>query len=279
MPTINLSGTNQLLLEINPGANQKEQNLFNNLAEYYFHVSPDIENPLLDVTFDGKRVINRELVSAKPNILVQLSDENQFLALDDTSLVAIFLQYPGEDERLLNFENNNQLQFVPASTLDNKAKIMFQPNLTKDGIYKLRVRANDKSGNASGANDYEIEFEVVNKSTVTKLLNYPNPFSTSTRFVFTLTGSRVPDQIQIQIMTVTGKVVREIDEIELGPISIGNNITEFAWDGKDEFGDQLANGVYLYRVKMKINGSNIENRDSNADQFFKKDFGKMYLLR
>ena len=80
-------------------------------------------------------------------------------------------------------------------------------------------------------------------------------------------------------MTVTGKVVREIDEIELGPISIGNNITEFAWDGKDEFGDQLANGVYLYRVKMKINGSNIENRDSNADQFFKKDFGKMYLLR
>ena len=210
---------------------------------------------------------------------MQLSDENQFLALDDTSLVAIFLQYPGEDERLLNFENNNQLQFVPASTLDNKAKIMFQPNLIKDGIYKLRVRANDKSGNASGANDYEIEFEVVNKSTVTKLLNYPNPFSTSTRFVFTLTGFRVPDQIQIQIMTVTGKVVREIDEIELGPISIGNNITEFAWDGKDEFGDQLANGVYLYRVKMKIKGSNIENRDSNADQFFKKDFGKMYLLR
>jgi len=125
----------------------------------------------------------------------------------------------------------------------------------------------------------QVEFEAINKAMVTNMLNYPNPFSTSTRFVFTLTGSEIPQEVQIQIMTVTGKVVQEIDEMELGPLRIGNNMTEFAWDGKDEFGDQLANGVYLYRVKMKLNGTNIDRRESSVDKSFVRNFGKMYLLR
>jgi len=111
------------------------------------------------------------------------------------------------------------------------------------------------------------------------MMNYPNPFSTSTRFVFTLTGTEVPDDIIIQIMTVSGRVIREITEDELGLIRIGRNITEYAWDGHDEFGDPLANGVYLYQVKAKIQGEDIKNRESGADQYFKKNFGKMYLMR
>jgi flagellar hook assembly protein FlgD len=111
------------------------------------------------------------------------------------------------------------------------------------------------------------------------VINYPNPFSTSTRFVFTLTGSEIPEYFKIQIMTVTGKVIREIMRDELGPIHIGRNITEYAWNGRDEFGDQLANGVYLYRVLTKLNGQNIEKRTTEADQYFTKGWGKMYLMR
>ena len=111
------------------------------------------------------------------------------------------------------------------------------------------------------------------------LIILKNYYKIPTRFVFTLTGSEIPQEVQIQIMTVTGKVVREIDEMELGPLRIGNNMTEFAWDGKDEFGDQLANGVYLYRVKMKLNGTNIDRRESSVDKSFVRNFGKMYLLR
>jgi flagellar hook assembly protein FlgD len=80
-------------------------------------------------------------------------------------------------------------------------------------------------------------------------------------------------------MTVTGKVVREITEDQLGPIHIGRNITEYAWDGKDEFGDQLANGVYLYRVLSEIKGEKIKHRETDGDKYFKKEFGKMYLMR
>jgi flagellar hook assembly protein FlgD len=110
-------------------------------------------------------------------------------------------------------------------------------------------------------------------------LNYPNPFSTSTRFVFTLTGNEIPDVFTIQIMTITGKVVREIDKDELGNIHIGRNVTDYAWDGLDEFGDPLANGVYLYRVITRNNGEAIEQRESGADPYITNGWGKMYLMR
>lgn len=281
IPTLQLQGRQNVSLELNPQRMIKESHYFNNRGEFSFYVKDDRLNPLLDVTFDGRHIMNGELVSAKPEIRMRLEDDNQFLAVEDTSSFSIFLRLPSGDEKLVNFEGSQlgQLDFIPAQLPENVAEVRFRPNLSDDGMYRLRVQAKDASGNASGKNDYQVEFEVVNRSTVTHLLNYPNPFSTSTRFVFTLTGSQIPDQMQIQIMTITGKVVREIDQYELGPIRIGNNITEFAWDGKDEFGDQLANGIYLYRVKMRINGNSIEHRSSEVDEYFTKEFGKMYLLR
>jgi flagellar hook assembly protein FlgD len=80
-------------------------------------------------------------------------------------------------------------------------------------------------------------------------------------------------------MTISGKVVKEIFEDELGPLRIGKNITQYAWDGRDQFGDQLANGVYLYRVLTKLNGENIKRKETSADGFFKNGWGKMYLIR
>ena len=61
-------------------------------------------------------------------------------------------------------------------------------------------------------------------------------------------------------MTITGKVVREITQEELGPIHIGKNVTEFAWDGTDNYGDKLGNGVYLYKVKIQSNFNDFEHR-------------------
>lgn len=83
----------------------------------------------------------------------------------------------------------------------------------------------------------------------------------------------------IQIMTISGRLVRELNQDEIGPIRIGNNITEFAWGGTDEFGDQLANGVYFYRVIMETIGEKFEHRNTSADGAFKNGFGKLYILR
>ena len=171
------------------------------------------------------------------------------------------------------------MEFIPAGKNRNKAKVELRPVLTQDGRYGMRVQATDRSNNESGDVDYRINFEVINRSTITNLMNYPNPFSTSTRFVFVLTGSKVPDNMHIQIMTISGKIVKDIHMSELGPIRIGRNITQYAWDGRDEYGDKLANGVYLYRVNTRLNGESIEHRSTSADGFFKQGFGKMVILR
>ena len=74
-------------------------------------------------------------------------------------------------------------------------------------------------------------------------------------------------------------MVREILQDEIGSIHIGNNITDYAWDGKDEFGDRLANGVYLYRVLVRKDGAYMEQRATAGDKAFTKGYGKLYILR
>jgi flagellar hook assembly protein FlgD len=117
---------------------------------------------------------------------------------------------------------------------------------------------------------------------ISNLLNYPNPFTTSTSFVFTLTGTEVPQNMRIQILTITGKIVKEVTMNELGPIHIGRNITEFKWDGTDMYGAKLANGVYLYRVLTNLNGKALDKykiESDNTDKYFNKGYGKMVLIR
>ncbi|MBI2269929.1 MAG: hypothetical protein HYU69_06160 [Bacteroidetes bacterium] len=279
--TEGFAGYNNLWVEVNPVGKPKsqlEQYHFNNIMSLGFTVSSDHINPLLDVTFDGIHILDRDIVSAKPSILVKLKDENKFLALNSPDDFAVFIKKPSSSAtEPVAF--GSQLTFTPAVLPNNSCKINYTPSFAEDGIYELTVQAKDRSGNLSGSLDYKTRFEVITKSTITELMNYPNPFSTATRFVFTLTGTEIPDNLKVQIMTVTGKVVREITRDQLGPIHIGRNITEYAWDGKDEFGDQLGNGIYLYHVQTRLNGASIEKRASGADAFFTRGFGKMYLMR
>jgi hypothetical protein len=289
--TMGLGGANTLIIEANPidtltGAyHQLEQYHFNNTVQVRFNVERDITNPLLDVTFDGVHILDGDLVSARPEVLISLNDENTVLLLDspsDTTHFKVFLTRPGAGIERLYFRDGSgmeNMQFIPANGPQNEAKILYRPHFAQDGVYQLTVEAKDRSNNQSGDNQYRIRFEVITRPTITEVLNYPNPFTTNTRFVFTVTGHQVPTYMKIQILTVTGRVVREIGMHELGTIRIGRNMTEYAWDGTDQFGDRLARGVYLYRVIAKLNGEDIEYRSTTASEYFHKGFGKMYLLK
>ena len=260
-----------------------EQFSFNNIGVLPFHVSVDNKNPLLDVTFDGTHILDGDLVSAKPNILISLRDDNPFLALNDTALFKVFVEYPNQQTRQF-YVDGDVLTFYPAEESEletkNEAQLEFKPIFEEDGRYQLIVRAKDESGNDSGDYEYRVAFEIINRQMVSNVLNYPNPFSTSTQFVFTMTGAELPDFMKIQIMTAAGKIVKEITQDELGPIRIGHNITEFKWDGTDEYGDRLANGVYLYRViTRKSDGELYENYDVGTDQYFESGIGKLVIMR
>lgn len=274
----------QLLVEINPEGDQPEKHQFNNIGLIDFKVQKDAINPLLDVTFDGIHIMNKDIVSGQPEIVITLLDENPYLSVADLDNFSIILKHPQLPNGNIELTPlTTDMQFYPPDPSrigqENRARIVINADLEFDGEYTLFVSATDQSGNNSGEQSYSVDFEVINKSSISHLLNYPNPFSTSTQFVFTMTGRELPDYMKIQILTVTGKVVREIGMEELGQLRIGVNRTSYAWDGKDEFGDQLANGVYLYRVITQKDGKNLERYSTRNDYMFRQGFGKMYLMR
>lgn len=249
-------------------------------ASNYLQVEADELNPILDITFDGAHILNGDIVSPNPQIQIIMKDHESTLRKTDTTGINVRLK-TGDDSTFERVQfSSDQLSFSPA-TADEDFSMLFRPGPLEDGTYTMSVDATDESGNrASDFEDaYEIRFEVINESSITHFYPYPNPFSTSTRFVFTLTGTDIPDEIKIQIMTVTGRVVREILQDEIGPVRVGNNITQYAWDGRDEYGNLLANGVYFYRVITNVNGQSVNRRNTGADQAFSNGYGKLYILR
>ncbi len=286
--TKDYSGINTLFIEVNPANSQPEQFHFNNFLYKNFYIISDLSSPLLDVTFDNVHILNEDIVSAKPHIQMKLKDDAKSLRLDDTTLFNVQLRYP-DGSLHPYFFSTDTLRFTPApvSGTDNTATVDFYPVFTKQfnpegDEYQLIVTAKDKSGNYSGSSQYRVSFKIITKPMISNMLNYPNPFTTSTAFVFTITGSDVPQNIKIQILTITGKIVREITKDELGPLHVGRNITEFKWDGTDMYGQRLANGVYIYHVVTNLNGKSLDKYKSasdNTDQYFNQGYGKMYLMR
>lgn len=288
LDTLNLSGKCRFYIELNPNFDQREQYAFNNLYIQDFYIVQDKKNPILDVTFDGKHITDLDITSPTPTIVAQLKDENTNLAMVDTSTFEVRFAIAGSGSSITPVKipiSDPRITWEKASLPTNKAKLTFRPGPlddSGDGYYRLQIQGKDARGNLSGKGNsyYDITFKVVNEKTITNVLNYPNPFSTSTRFVYTLTGDELPDFFQIHIYTITGKLVKVIDLVDLGEMHYGKNITNYAWDGTDEYGDKLANGVYLYRVVSKSKSTLKESSlDDKTDKMFKADWGKMYIMR
>ncbi len=280
--TKNLIGNNTIYLMFNSDSSQPEQYLFNNFVYNPLYVKADNYTPSMDVTFDGVHILNHDIVSASPHILIKMQETSQSLALSDTSLINVQVVFP--DGTTHQYSYKDLLNFTPANLAagQNTASVEFAPSFPQDGEYQLIVSGKNANGIPAGSSSYQVLFDVVNKAMISNLLNYPNPFTSSTAFVFTVTGSQPPQNIRIEILTITGKIVKEITSADLGPIHVGRNITEYKWDGTDTYGQKLANGVYLYRVLTNLNGKSLSEYKAtgdNTDSYFTKGYGKMYLMR
>lgn len=116
-----------------------------------------------------------------------------------------------------------------------------------EGRHKLTVKVWDILNNSS---QESIEFIVVNSAelAIKHVLNYPNPFTTHTSFFFEQNQPENILDIQIQIFTVSGKMVKNIRQ----SVSMnGFRSDAIEWDGRDDFGDKLAKGVYLYKLRVR----------------------------
>ena len=98
------------------------------------------------------------------------------------------------------------------------------------------------------------------------VLNYPNPFTTYTEFQFEHNRANQPMDIQIQVFTVSGKLVKTINTTK---VPNGNRVTGIAWNGLDDYGDKIGKGVYVYRVKVR----------TQADNVLAEKYEKLVILR
>ncbi|MBD0404210.1 C25 family cysteine peptidase [Flammeovirga sp. EKP202] len=301
-PSKRLFGSTNISAVANSDKNQLE--IFynnNNSRTNNIYITSDSINPLIEVLFDGTRIIDGDIISPSANVNISLIDENPFISLEDNlisnndTIITAFITPQDGATVPVNLASsttesiNNQNHIITNFSISESVplELLDSDGMLSSGRYLLEVNAKDPSGNNSGYGSTDgkaprltIHFEINKEASITNFYPYPNPFSDKVRFVFQVTGVEVPNEMKIQIMTVTGRVVREIFKDELGPIRVGNNITEYAWDGKDEFGDQLANGVYLYRVIIpQKNNGDFKHNSTSSDHMFKHNIGKLYLLR
>ena len=139
----------------------------------------------------------------------------------------------------------------------------------------FRARCQDAAGNANPSKEdpYTFSFRVQTEAEVESLYPYPNPMNNFTTFMFKLRGadpSLVEDML-IRIYTISGRLVREFDlvsdpfHLEAGGLQIGWN--RIPWDGTDEDGDLLGNGVYLYKVFLRAEGKELfVNNESGIEK-------------
>lgn len=279
-----LDGLATLIIELNPDLDQIEHHEFNNFYFHRMYVHTDGVGPILDVTVDGKHLMDGDIVAPEPEIVIELNDDNKYLPVsisDSTYKIWFGTERTYQLNEQIFIEGNAKIESNVGLLPENKARLTFNPGLLGDGEYTLAVQGYDFKGNASSTDEYVIHFNVVNEKAISKVLPYPNPFSTSTRFAYTLTGGELPYVFEIRIYTITGRLVKTIDLLESEDVYMGRNMTETFWDGTDEFGDPLANGVYIYKAHIKFRDRyGVGERDEGVDQFFNKaGFGKIYLMK
>jgi hypothetical protein len=241
-------GLNDVRVYVNPRI-LAELYYDNNVLELkdYLNVEVDIFNPVLDVTVDGRYILNGDYVSSSPAIVVKLWDENSLLLKTDTTGITMLLKYPCDTEDCpftAIYFTRPDVQWSPASGTSDFT-MEFSPTNLPVGTYTLRVEAKDVRNNASGSEPYEIVFVVAADNSVTIQNPYPNPSTSKFFFNIVISGDTRPDNMQMEIINTSGQVVQEIvmDEFFTGTNTL-------IWDASHESG-----GLYFYRIRLNQSGT------------------------
>ncbi len=203
----------------------------------------DNEGPLIKLYMNDESFVSGGITDDSPMLLAKLEDPNGINTASGIGhdIVAI-LDGDEANPFVLN-------EFYQADVDDySKGKTTYKFRDLEDGLHTLTLKAWDVYNNSSTA---EIQFIVAgnDKLEITRVLNYPNPFVNYTQFWF---NHNRPDEtldVQVQVFTVTGKVVWTKNATL--PPSGSFLCRDITWDGRDDFGDRIGKGVYVYKITVR----------------------------
>ena len=207
-------------------------------------------NPLTDNTgpeikayLNDQKFVNGGITNETPVLLLKLADSSGINTVG-TGIGHDLIATVDDDNS--QFYVLNDYYEADADSYQS-GTVRFQlPTLT-EGLHVLKIKAWDVQNNSS---EYRLEFRVIKDEELKleRVYNYPNPFTTRTTFMFE--HNRPGDQLQclIRIYSISGKVVKTITRTI---ITEGNRSFDIEWDGKDDFGQKIGRGVYIYQLEIK----------------------------
>jgi len=218
---------------------------------------PSTKGPDIAIYLGDRNFRNGDLVSNNPRLLVDL------FATHGLNISGV-----GIGHTLEAWLDNNQsgidlTEFYQGKTDSyQEGTVDYQLKNLPEGQHTLKVKAWDIFNNSSTA---EVSFHVASSAglTIKNVFNYPNPFRTSTTFTFQHNQDS-PIDVEIKIYTLSGRLIQTLEQP-----SVMDRFVRISWDGRDHDGDELANGVYFYRVIAK----------TQDGRFTSEEVGKLAVLK
>jgi hypothetical protein len=214
----------------------------------------DAVAPTIQLFMNDEAFVSGSITDANPVLFAKIFDENGINTVGNGighDIVAV-----------LDGETNNPFvlnDFYSASLNDyQNGEVRYQFQGLSVGKHTLELKVWDVNNNSGTA---KLEFIVQEKEVpmLEHVYNYPNPFTTRTSFMFEHNQSCNQLDVQVQVYTISGRLVKTIQQQVK---TQGFRSEGIEWDGKDDFGDQLAKGVYVYRMKVKnIDGETAEKTE------------------
>ena len=213
------------------------------------NIIQDNQGPEIQIFMNDESFVYGGITNTDPVLLIKLEDENG-INVTGTSI--------GHDLSG-TLDEDNQGTFIMndfyEATVDNfrEGSARYPISGLESGRHSISVKAWDVLNNSSEARS---EFVVIKDgdNVLEHVLNYPNPFTTSTNFQFEHDLTSTELDILITIYTISGKVIKTIEATKY---TTGFRIDDIHWDGTDDFGSDIGKGVYLYKIKVRSDEFNL----------------------
>jgi len=220
----------------------------------------DKQGPDVKLYMNDEKFVYGGLTDANPVLYATVHDENGINTIGNGIGHDITAVMDADNAKTLVLNDYYQ------SDLDSyqSGKVRYPYSALSEGQHSLNFKVWDVYNNSSEA---RTEFIVSSsaKLALEHVLNYPNPFTTHTTFMFEHNSSCIDLHAQIQIFTVSGKLIKTIDHTIFAE---GYRSNEIQWDGLDDYGDRIGRGVYVYKLRVKAN-----------DGSYAEKFEKLVVLR
>ncbi|HEU4634037.1 MAG TPA: type IX secretion system sortase PorU, partial [Flavisolibacter sp.] len=199
--------------------------------------------PEIKAYLNDEKFVNGSITNSNPVLILQLFDSSGINTVGSGI---------GHDI-IATLDNDNDIYYVLnnfyESEVDDyqKGRVRFQLPPLAGGRHSLKIKVWDVMNNSS---EYVLDFIVVESGvlTIDHVLNYPNPFTTTTSFWFEHNQPGVDLSVKVEVFSVGGRLIKTISRTIN---STGNRSNEVLWDGRDAYGAKIGRGVYVYRLSVR----------------------------